>query len=289
MEETRVRREMAVPAGQYDIRPMSSAEFARIRQLAFDTCGMDFGESKKDMIASRLDRTLRKLSLSSFQDYYLHVRDDLSGSALRDFIDALATNHTNFLREADHFAFLREKFGRISFRGRPIRIWSAACSTGEEPYSIAMTMLDQRRHEMIAGFEVLASDISTRALGSARTGIYVSDKLRDLPTPWLTEFFDCGTGRWSGWMKIKKAVRDTIRFERFNLLDSASHFGTFDVIFCRNVMLYFSRTTQEGIVNRMTERLNPGGYLLTGHTESLMGIPHDLLYVQPAAYQKVPR
>jgi chemotaxis protein methyltransferase CheR len=267
---------------------MSAAEFARIRQLAFDTCGMDFADSKKDMIASRLDRTLRRLSLSSYEDYYLHVRDDRSGSALREFIDALATNHTNFLREADHFAFLREKFGRASFRGRPIRIWSAACSTGEEPYSIAMTMLDQRRHELIPGFQILASDISTRALASAEAGVYPRDRLVDLPFPWVNEFFEVGSGRWAGWMRIKKSVRQTIRFERFNLLDHASEFGTFDVIFCRNVMLYFGRDTQEGIVNRMAERLNPGGFLLTGHTESLMGLRHGLAYVQPAAYQRLP-
>jgi chemotaxis protein methyltransferase CheR len=286
MEEIRVRHEPAVLLGQYEIRPMNGAEFARIRQLAFDTCGMDFAESKKDMIASRLDRTLRKLKLSSYEDYYLHVRDDTSGSALREFIDALATNHTNFLREADHFVFLREKFGKVSFRGRPIRIWSAACSTGEEPYSIAMTMLDQRRQDVLPGFQILATDISTRALGAAQSAVYVKERLRDLPMPWLTEFFDAGSGQWSGWMKVKKAVRDTIRFERFNLLDKSADFGTFDVIFCRNVMLYFGRATQEGMVNRMAERLNPGGYLLTGHTESLMGIRHNLVYIQPAAYQR---
>jgi chemotaxis protein methyltransferase CheR len=265
---------------------MSLREFARIKQLAFDTCGMDFAESKMDMIASRLDRTLRRLNLASYEEYYLYVRDDASGSALREFIDSLATNHTNFLREADHFAFLREAFGRTTFRGRPIRIWSAACSTGEEPYSIAMTLLDQRRHEVIPGFQILASDISTRALASAQSGVYPRERVRDLPLPWVTEFFEAGSGKWAGWMKVKKAVRDTIRFERFNLLDTAAEFGTFDVIFCRNVMLYFGRATQEGIVNRMTERLNPGGYLFTGHTESLMGISHSLRYVKPAAYQR---
>jgi len=281
-------RRDAIPAtGPHEIRPMTSREFASIRQLAFDTCGMDFAESKKEMIAARLDRALRKLSLSSYEAYYLHVRDDASGLALREFIDAVATNHTNFLREPDHFAFLRKKFGRIESRGRPIRIWSAACSTGEEPYSIAMTMLSERRQEIVPGFQVLASDISTRALSAAQCAVYTRERLRDLPSAWVTEFFEVGSGRWSGCMKVKKTVRDTIRFERFNLLDRASDFGTFDVIFCRNVMLYFSRATQEGIVSRMTERLNPGGYLLTGHTESLLGLRHGLVYVQPAAYQRV--
>jgi len=281
-----VRRETAAVV-QYDIRPMSGTEFARIRQLAFDTCGMDFAESKKEMIALRLDRNLRKLGLSSYEEYYLHVRDDVSGSALREFIDSLATNHTNFLREADHFAFLREKFARVSPNpGRPVRIWSAACSTGEEPYSIAMTMLDQRRGDWKPVFQILASDISTRALTAAQSGVYAKDRLRDLPPSWLSEFFESGSGRWAGWMKVKKAIRDTIRFERFNLLDNADGFGTFDVIFCRNVMLYFGRATQQGIVSRMTERLNLGGYLLTGHTESLIGINHNLVYVQPAAYQR---
>ena len=282
-----MRHEPAVAWGQYEIRPMTVREFTNIRQLAMDTCGIDLADSKKDMVASRLDRTLRKLSLSSYEDYYLHVREDASGSALREFIDTLTTNHTNFLREADHFAFLRDKFGRVSFRGRTIRIWSAACATGEEPYSIAMTLLDQRRHELVPGFQILATDISTRALGLAQAAVYPNEKLRDLPLPWLTEFFEAGSGRWSGWKKVKQAVRDTIRFQRFNLLDNAAEFGTFDVIFCRNVMLYFARGTQEGMVNRMTERLNPGGFLLTGHTESLMEIRHRLTYVQPATYQRV--
>jgi chemotaxis protein methyltransferase CheR len=288
MGEMRVRPEPVVPRGPCEIRPLSVGEFGRIRQLALDACGMDFAESKRDLIASRLDRILRKLGLSSYEDYYRHVRDDSSGSALREFIDALATNHTNFLREADHFSFLRDKFGRVSFRGRPIRIWSAACSTGEEPYSIAMTLLDQRRQEIIPGFQILASDISTRALAVAQSGVYAHERLRDVPGPWLSEFFETGTARWVGWMKVRKAVRDTIRFERFNLLDNAADFGTFDIIFCRNVMLYFSHATQEGIIQRMTERLNPGGYLLTGHTESLMGMRHHLVYVRPAAYQREP-
>jgi chemotaxis protein methyltransferase CheR len=266
---------------------MSTREFAWIRQLAFDVCGMDFAESKKEMIASRLDRALRRLSLSSYGDYYLHVQSDASGYALREFIDALATNHTNFLREGDHFTFLREKFGGYTCRGRPIRIWSAACSTGEEPYSIALTLLDQRRQELIPGFQVLASDISTKALKAARSGVYQRERLDGLPLSWITEFFEAGSGRWEGWLRVRKPVRDTIRFERFNLLDNAVEFGMFDVIFCRNVMLYFNRATQEGIVRRMTERLNPGGYLLTGHTESLRGLDHGLEYVQPATYRRL--
>lgn len=279
-------RDSATLPGVYEIRPMTAREFSCIRKLAFETCGIDLADSKKDMVASRLDRTLRRLSLSSYDDYYLHVREDSSGAALQEFIDALTTNHTNFLREAEHFALLRNRFGRISFPGRPIRIWSAACSTGEEPYSIAMTLLDQRRHEVVPGFQILATDISSRALSAARAAVYPLDKLRELPPPWLSEFFESGSGRWAGWMKVKRAVRDTIQFQRFNLLDSAPELGTFDVIFCRNVMLYFGRGTQEGIVSRMTERLNPGGFLLTGHTESLMGIRHDLGYVRPAVYQK---
>jgi chemotaxis protein methyltransferase CheR len=287
-EEMRMKANAVSPGAACEIRPMTPREFACIRQLAFDTCGMDFAESKKEMIASRLDRALRKLSLPSYEAYYLHVRDDRSGLALREFIDALATNHTNFLREADHFSFLREKFGRVFFRGRPIRIWSAACSTGEEPYSIAMTLLDERRQEVVPGFQILASDISTRALAAAQSGVYARDRLGDVPLPWISQFFDVGTGKRAGWMKVKRPVRDTVRFERFNLLDTATEFGTFDLIFCRNVMLYFGRETQEGIVRRMTERLNPGGYLLTGHTESLLGLRHGLKYVQPAAYQRVP-
>jgi chemotaxis protein methyltransferase CheR len=273
--------------GRYEVRPMSAREFSSIRQLAYETCGIDFAESKKEMVASRLDRLLRKLNLSSFEDYYAHVQDDASGVALREFIDALATNHTGFLREADHFSFLREQFGGLIVRGRPIRIWSAACSTGEEPYSIAMTMLDQRRHELVPAFQILATDISTRALAAAKSGIYSGDRLRGLPPGWSHEFFEMGRGKWTGWMRIKPAVRKTIEFNRFNLLDTPTDPNLFDVIFCRNVMLYFDRSTQEAIVNRLTGRLDTGGYLLIGHTESLMGIRHRLDYIQPAVYRKL--
>lgn len=282
-----MRREPAV-SGQFEIRPMSMREFESIRRLAIDTCGMDFAESKKELVASRLDRAMRRLSLDTYEDYFQYVHGDRSGLALSEFIDALATNHTNFLRESDHFAFLREKFGRTSVQGRLIRIWSAACSTGEEPCSIAMTLLDERRHELVPSFEIVASDISTRALKAAQAGIYAREKVRDLPLGWTTEFFETGSGQWSGSMKVRKPVRDTIRFARFNLMDNAADFGSFDVIFCRNVMLYFNRATQEGIVNRMTERLNPGGYLLIGHTESLMAVRHSLAYIHPAVYQRVP-
>ena len=150
-----------------------------------------------------------------------------------------------------------------------------------------MTLLDEGRNQRIPGFQILATDISTKALTAAQSGVYAKEKLSDIPMPWLTEFFEAGSGRWTGWMRIKKTVHDTIRFQRFNLLDNSSDFGSFDIIFCRNVMLYFGRATQEGIVGRMSERLNPGGYLLTGHTESLMGIVHKLAYVQPAVYQRI--
>jgi chemotaxis protein methyltransferase CheR len=279
-------RELAAVTGRCEVRPMNSREFSRIRQLAYETCGIDFTDSKKELVASRLDRLLRKLNLSSFEDYYGHVCQDASGAALCEFIDALATNHTGFLREEDHFSFLRRHYGRGTPRGRPVRFWSCACSTGEEPYSIAMTMLDERRNELIPGFQILATDISTRALVAARAGIYSIDRLRNLPPRWSNEFFEMGRGKRTGCMRVKAAVRNTVDFGRFNLLDNPGVQGPFNVIFCRNVMLYFNRSTQEGIVNRLAARLEPDGYLLTGHAESLMGIHHSLTYIQPAVYRK---
>jgi chemotaxis protein methyltransferase CheR len=149
-----------------------------------------------------------------------------------------------------------------------------------------MTLLDQRRHELVPGFQILATDISTRALAAAKSGIYSGERLRGLPPGWSQEFLEMGKGKWAGWLRIKAAVRNTIEFERFNLLDAPPNPNLFDIIFCRNVMLYFDRTTQEGIVNRLASRLDVGGYLLTGHTESLMGIRHQLAYIQPAVYRR---
>jgi chemotaxis protein methyltransferase CheR len=286
MAVKQMTRELAAVTERHEVRPMNSREFSRIRRLAYEACGIDFTESKKELVASRLDRLLRKLNLSSFEDYYGHVCEDASGVALCEFIDALATNHTGFLREEDHFSFLRRHYGRKTPPGRLIRIWSCACSTGEEPYSIAMTMFDERRNELIPGFQILATDISTRALAAARSGIYSVDRLRNLPPGWSNEFFEMGRGKRAGWMRVKATVRNTVDFGRFNLLDNPGAQGFFDVIFCRNVMLYFDRSTQEAIVNRLAARLELDGYLLTGHAESLMGIRHPLAYVQPAVYRK---
>jgi chemotaxis protein methyltransferase CheR len=198
----------------------------------------------------------------------------------------LAINHTGFLREPAHFDFLRDEILPV-LRNRPvIEIWSAACSTGEEPYSIAFTVLENVLPGDYGKLRILASDISTKALDTARRAAYPMDRFEELPVPWMRRFLLRGTGRWNDWYRIKPEVSACIEFARLNLVEAFPHARVFPLIFCRNVMIYFDKSTQESLVNRLARHLDPGGYLFVGHAESLSGIRHPLEYVRPAIYRK---
>jgi chemotaxis protein methyltransferase CheR len=266
---------------------LSAREFDQIRKLAYEHFGLELRDGKEQLVSARLAKLLRELKLKSFQQYYDYLLADRSGEAMTAMIDALTTNHTSFFREADHFEFLRSTIlPQISNRIQ-IDVWSAACSTGEEPYSIAFSLLqhfEQRRER--PSIRILATDISTRVLSMARRAAYPEERFSNLPLEGLRPFLLRGVANWKGWYRIKPQVRDLVEFRRLNLMESFSHVGSFPVIFCRNVMIYFDKSTQETLVNRLADRLEPGGYLLIGHSESLNRISHGLRYVQPAIYQK---
>jgi chemotaxis protein methyltransferase CheR len=239
------------------------------------------------LVSARLAKLLRELKLKSFQQYYDYLLADRSGEAMTAMIDALTTNHTSFFREADHFEFLRSTILPQILHRVQIDVWSAACSTGEEPYSIAFSLLqhfEQRRER--PSIRILATDISTRVLSMARRAAYPEERFSNLPLESLRPYLLRGVANWKGWYRIKPQVRDLVEFRRLNLMESFSHVGSFPVIFCRNVMIYFDKSTQETLVNRLADHLDPGGYLLIGHSESLNRISHGLRYVQPAIYQK---
>ncbi len=214
------------------------------------------------------------------------MKRDRTGEELERLINALTTNHTSFLREPQHFALLREAvLPPLAARGA-VRIWSAGCSTGEEPYTILFTAAEALPPERLARLELLATDISTRVLEQARSGIYPQERLQGLPPGWAQRFFQKGEGRWEGMVRVKPEWRARIEFRRLNLMEDFSHLPRFHVIFCRNVMIYFDKPTQERLVQRFAERLEPGGWFLIGHSEGLMGIRHELEYVRPAVYRK---
>lgn len=274
------------PAFLGEVPELTAGEFREISRMAYEYAGLDLGDNKTQLVMARLGKKLRQLRIPSFSEYCRHVKEDRTGEALIGMIDALTTNHTSFLREQAHFDFLaREVLPPLTGR-TSMSIWSAACSTGEEPYSIVFTALDALGAEGSRKLSVLATDISTKALATAARAIYPMDRMQGMSQQWLSRYLMRGKGRFEGQCQVKPQVRELVDFRRQNLMESFAHLGPFQVIFCRNVMIYFDRETQQDLVNRLAGRLEPGGYLLTGHSESLNGLDQPLRYVKPAIYRK---
>jgi chemotaxis protein methyltransferase CheR len=265
---------------------LTAKEFASICDLARVEFGLELGTGKEQLVASRLGKLMRKLGFTSFRDFYKHVQGDRTGDALVELIDVLTTNHTSFFREQVHFDFLVQRiFSEYKGHG-PMRIWSAASSTGEEPYTIALTAREHLGAQSPILPRILATDISTRVLDTARKGMYSADRFQGGIAPWQKKHLLRGEGRWEGWYRMRPEILSMVEFRRVNLIEPLPDVGRFTVIFCRNVMIYFSRETQEVLVNRLAACLEPEGYLFTGHSESLTGIQHDLQQIQPAIYRK---
>jgi chemotaxis protein methyltransferase CheR len=270
---------------------LSAADFRRISALAREQFGLSLPAGKEELVAARLGRKIREGKFRGFEDYFHYVVNDRTGEALIALIDSLTTNHTAFFREPAHFDFLRAA-ATGEFREAPsLRVWSAACSSGEEPYSIAMTLLDAARQKpcrWAGDIGIVASDISTRVLATAQAAIYEADRLAAMPDAWRRAFLLKGAGSRAGWFRLKPAVRDLVAFERLNLIETLPR-RAFHFLFCRNVMIYFDKTTQQQIVSRLVECLEPGGYFFVGHSETLNGIDHPLAYVRPATYRQPKR
>ena len=265
------------------VRKSAALEIEMIQKLAFSAFGLDLRSGKEELITARIGKVMRKQSLATFGDYYNYVVADRSGVALAEMIDALTTNYTSFFRENAHFELLRNVI--IPARKSNIRIWSSACSSGEEPYSIAFCLQE-------AGFdtgsaEVIATDVSQKVLSEASAAIYKGDDLRALSPEDRRRYFLVGVGTNSGKFKVKPEIRRMVHFAPQNLIKPLNIDGNFDVIFCRNVMIYFNKQTQQEVVRRLQHKLKPGGYLLIGHSETLNGVGHALQYVSPAVYRSV--
>ncbi|SPE26566.1 Chemotaxis protein methyltransferase 2 [Candidatus Sulfopaludibacter sp. SbA6] len=264
------------------VRPLAPQEFEQIRQLAYRTFGLDLKPGKEELVSARLRRLVGSGRFRSFQEYYRHVLADSTGEALARMIDALATNHTAFLREPEHFEFLRQQVLPTLSARDPLEVWCAACSTGEEVWTLACLLNDAlpSRTSRIA-----ASDISNKALRFAAQAVYTAERCHGLPAAWLSRYFVLETGPPKSYRVCPK-LRTQAGFRRINLVERFSWQRRFPVIFCRNVMIYFDRQTQERVVERLAECLEPGGYLFVGHAESLTRVSHSLEYVRPAVYRK---
>lgn len=269
-----------------EVRPLTAREFEQFRRLAYEQFGLDLRNGKEELVSARLGKKLRQLHFHSYQEYYRHVLEDRSGEALAALIDALTTNHTSFYREPAHFAFLRESI-LPALRDRPsIAIWSAACSSGEEPYTLAFSAIEEIGEAAYEKLQILATDISTKVLVNAQKGVYPAARFESMSPLSQRRFLLRGQGRWKDWYQVKPEVRRLVEFRRLNLMENFAHLGPFPVIFCRNVMIYFDKPTQQQLVARLARRLEPGGYLLIGHAESLNAIDHPLRYIKPAVYQR---
>lgn len=266
---------------------ITDGEFERFRALVYRECGIHLSANKKSLLVSRLAKRLRALSLTSFQDYYDLVAADPAGDELTHLLDCISTNKTDFFREPQHFEFLREQILPELAPVKRLRIWSAACSSGEEPYTIAMTIADAVDNLRLWDCRILASDISTQVLAKAAAGIYDEDRVAGLPADLVRRHFLKGSGAHAGKVKVKPHLAGVITFRRINLMDDRYPIkSSLDAIFCRNVMIYFDRSTQERVVNKLHDYLRPGGWLLIGHSESLQWVRHPFEHVAPTIYRK---
>ncbi|MBN1818340.1 MAG: protein-glutamate O-methyltransferase CheR [Sedimentisphaerales bacterium] len=268
---------------------LSDAEFRKISDLVYQHCGINLHNGKKELVRARLAKRLRTLHIRCFEDYIDYALQD--PGEFTNLIDSLSTNLTSFFREVQHFDYLKDVFypkmlakkkQQSHFR---IRAWSAGCSSGEEPYSIAISLLDAVGGLGRWDVKVLATDISTRVLQTARLGIYEKDRIEPL-TPAQKQRYLVRAKREGQWYEVAGTIREVIIFAQLNLMGEWPVRGPLDFIFCRNVMIYFDKPTQERLVNRYFDLLDSGGLLFTGHSESLTGIHHRFEYVRPTIYAK---
>jgi chemotaxis protein methyltransferase CheR len=281
---------------------LSDADLSRIVRLVYERSGITLHSGKRALVLARLQKRLRAGGFTSFKAYLEHVERDRTGAEITTLLDAIATNHTSFFREPQHFDFLKSTvlpsidppspgFGGAS-AGRPIRVWSAACSSGEEPVTLAITLLDAlaAQGRGAAGLQtrlrVLATDLSTKALAQAASGVYRMERVANIPIEILRRHFQKGLGAQAGTARVSPRIRNLIEYRQLNFLEATDLNERFDVIFCRNAMIYFDHDVQQHVVSLLERHLLPGGHLFISHSESLNGITHGLRWVAPAVYQR---
>lgn len=265
-----------------DLR-LADSDFSQFQTLLHRLAGIHLSPAKKAMVSGRLAKRVRHHRLRGYGDYLRLLHSGSEPQEMQIALDLLTTNETYFFREPKHFDFLRARILPERRPGKPFRIWSAACSSGEEPYSLAMLLADRLRE---APWEIVASDISTRVLERARSAHYAIERAERIPAAYLSAFCLKGVGRQDGTFLINQNLRNRIRFLQINLNEQLPQLGDFDVIFLRNVMIYFDPETKRKVVRRLLAVLRPGGHLLIGHSESLNGIVDDLQMIVPSIYRK---
>ena len=264
---------------------LTDRDLRALARLVYDRAGITLHDGKRALVTARLQKRVRAGGFGTFSAYVKFVEQDAGGDEIVALLDAIATNHTSFYREPQHFELLNARIApAIGTQG--IDVWSAACSSGEEPYTIAMSLADALGAGRAASIRILASDLSTKALASGRAGVYRLDRVEGLPRHLLRRHFEKGLGEQAGLARVHPRLRSLVRFERLNLLEIGDLGRLFDVIFCRNVMIYFDRAVQQRVVGMLERHLKPGGWLFISHSESLNGLAHGLQWVAPAVYRR---
>ena len=270
--------------------PLSKECYEFIASIVYQHSRIRLGKDKQTLLSGRLNKRLRELNLSSYEQYCELLRSPQGQAELSPLVDLISTNHTHFFREPQHLDFLRDHIlpDFISKnRGRdPFRVWSAACSSGEEPYTVAIVLAEYflRHSERAWGIE--ATDISTRILAQAKDGIYRKDRVSLPEVALLHRYFQQGIGDYADYYRVKDSLRAKVKFHHLNLLHTPYPVAKDQhVIFCRNVMIYFDQKTQQELVEKLVAQLAPGGYLMVGHSESLLSVKHQLKSVRPAIYR----
>ncbi len=270
---------------------ISDDDFDAIRKYVYNTIGINITNEKRNLLQSRLQKILRKETFKSFEEYYNYLVNDKTGTALSELANNISTNYTYFYRENEHFDFFVEAGlkeilkKKVNQKSNDLRLWSAGCSSGEEPYTIMMMMM-QKMGDMYKKFDagILATDISLKALDTAKKGIYDPDKLKRLPAGYDQKYFDKID---DNSYQIKDFVKNEVTFRRFNLMNDIFPFKKeFDAIFCRNVMIYFDNDTRATLVRKFYDFLEVGGYLFIGHSETIRRGIVNLKPIAPAIYRK---
>lgn len=272
-------------------RQLSAKDFSRLSELIHGECGIKMPPSKKTMLEARLQKRLRALSMSGFDQYgeYLFSTQGLA-TELPHLLDVVTTNTTDFFREPNHFELLSSSIlprWQARASGRPLAVWSAGCSTGEEPYTLAMVLSEYQVKEPDFRFTILATDISTRVLEHAVRAVYAEEKLAKVPKILHRRYFLRSKDRGRRLVRVAPEIRGLVGFRRLNFMEDFGFREKMDIIFCRNVMIYFDRPTQERLLGKFCAHLRQGGHVFIGHSESLTGMRLPLRQLAPTVYERI--
>lgn len=268
----------------------TDGEFHQVREIVKECTGIVLSEGKKDMVYSRLSRRLRIHKLSDFASYLKMIKSDEQGEQ-GEFVNAITTNLTSFFREEHHFGFLRNKLlpqlMKENATSKKIRIWSAGCSTGEEPYSLAMTVRDVIPAGSDWDVKILACDLDSNVVNTGKTGVYTAKRLEGISEEYTRRWFLKGKGEKADYVRASSDLKDIISFKQLNLLETWPMKGQFDIIFCRNVVIYFDKETQGRLFDRFADILKPDGHLFIGHSENMFKTCDRFQLLGHTIYQRV--